>query len=78
MYCFLECFLLDLIQQHVAFSRISHHRDHISTCSTISQQQYMFEFILLSVDEILLPRYVNWFTIFGDLPLKVEITPFCL
>ena len=31
---------------------------------------------LLSVDEILLPRYVNWFTNFRGLPLKVEMA-FC-
>ena len=32
----------------------------------------------LSVDDILLPRYVNWFTDFRGLPLRLEIAPFCL
>ena len=33
---------------------------------------------LLSVDEILLLRYVNVFTNFRDLQLKVEMSPPCL
>ena len=32
----------------------------------------------LSVDEILLLRYVNWSTNFRGLPLKVETAPSCL
>ena len=32
---------------------------------------------LLSVDEILLPRYMNWSTNFRVLPFKVKMTPFC-
>ena len=34
--------------------------------------------ILLSVDEILLLRYVNWLTNFRGLPLKMEMDPSCL
>ena len=34
--------------------------------------------ISLSVDEILLPRYVNLSTNFRDLPINVQITPSCL
>ena len=34
--------------------------------------------ILLSVDKMLLPRYVNWSTDFRGWPLWVQITPFCL
>ena len=34
--------------------------------------------ILFSVDEILLPRYVNWATTFRGLPLRAEMVPFCL
>ena len=33
---------------------------------------------LLSVDEILLPRYGNYSSIFRGLPLKVEMFPSCL
>ena len=33
---------------------------------------------LLSVDEILLLRYVNWSTNFRGLPLRVEMVPSCL
>ena len=32
----------------------------------------------LSVDELLLPKYVNWFTHFMCLLLQVEMAPFCL
>ena len=32
----------------------------------------------LSVNEILLPRYVNWSTSFRGFPLKVEIASSCL
>ena len=32
----------------------------------------------LSVDEMLLPRYVNLSTDFSGLPLRVEKAPFCL
>ena len=32
----------------------------------------------LSVDEILLPRYVNWSTYLRGSLLKVEMAPFCL
>ena len=32
----------------------------------------------LSIDEILLPRYVNMCTIFRGLPLKVKMAPYCL
>ena len=33
--------------------------------------------ILLSVDEILLPRYVNWSTNFKGLPINMEMAPSC-
>ena len=32
----------------------------------------------LSIDEMLLLRYANWFTIIRGLPLRVKIAPFCL
>ena len=32
----------------------------------------------LSVDEMLLPRYVNWSTNFRGSSLKVEVVPYCL
>ena len=31
----------------------------------------------LSVDEILLPRYINWFTNFRGFLFNMEMTPFC-
>ena len=34
--------------------------------------------ILLSVDKILLPRYMKWSTNFRGLSFSVELTPFCL
>ena len=34
--------------------------------------------ISISVDKILLPRYVNWYMSFRYLPLKVEMIPSCL
>ena len=38
----------------------------------------MHKLILLSVDEILLPRYVKWSLNFRDMSLNVEVTPSCL
>ena len=32
----------------------------------------------LSVNKILLPRYMNWFTSFRSLPFKEEMAPFSL
>ena len=32
--------------------------------------------ISLSLDEILLPRYVNWFTYFRGIPFRAKIAPF--
>ena len=38
----------------------------------------MYILTLLSVDEILLPRYVNWSINFKDLQSSVEMASFCL
>ena len=38
----------------------------------------VYAFLCELVDEILLPRYVNWSTNFRSLPLKVQMAPSCL
>ena len=39
---------------------------------------HMHILILLSVDEILLPTYVNWFTNLRGLTLEMKMAPSCL
>ena len=48
--------------------------------NNLSMAVYAFTWHMLtsfSVDEILLPKYVNWSTNFRGLPFKVEMASFC-
>ena len=51
---------------------------HIDNLSIAIHAFLMCSLTSLSVDEILLPRYVNWSTNFRGLPLQMEMTPLCL
>ena len=48
----------------------------INTVSIVVHALTRCMLTLLSIDEMLLPRYVNWSTNFRGLPLTVEMVPF--
>ena len=49
---------------------------HISTNTATAGKKSRIVLISLSVDEILLPRYVNWSTNVRGLPLNTGVVPF--
>ena len=64
-------------ESHFIWSEISdfHKIDNVSTEVHAFARHIL---TLLSVDEILIPRYGKWSTNFSDWPLKVEMVPYCL